>query len=138
MENIFLTYKPEGFHSLTPYLMVSHPALLIEFLKSAFFAQEINCSFDPKSGEVTNCILQIGDACFMISRESEHYKGMKTSFYLFVDNVDEMHQRAIAHGAKVEFEPADMPYQDRQSGIMDPCGNYWWISKRMVQKGYHE
>ena len=49
-----------------------------------------------------------------------------------------MHRRAIENGAILEFEPADMPYDDRQSGIIDPCGNYWWISTRLVKKGYHE
>ncbi len=63
---------------------------------------------------------------------------MQTSFYLYVEDVDMMHSRAIENGAILEFEPADMPYDDRQSGIMDPCGNYWWISTRLVKKGYHE
>lgn len=63
---------------------------------------------------------------------------MRTAFYLYVDNVDEIHKRAVENGAKVEFEPADMDYEDRQAGIIDPSGNYWWISKRLVKKGYHE
>ena len=44
---------------------------------------------------------------------------MRTAFYLFVDDVEEIHQRAVVYGAKVEFEPTDMPYEDRQSGIID-------------------
>lgn len=59
---------------------------------------------------------------------------MRTALYLYVDDVDAMHQRAIDYGAVVEFEPTDMDYQDRQSGIIDPSGNYWWISKRLVTK----
>ena len=74
----------------------------------------------------------------MISQARGQFLNMRAAFYLYVDHVDEMHQRAIDHGAKVEFEPADMAYQDRQSGIVDPSGNYWWISKRLVQKGYHD
>ena len=52
--------------------------------------------------------------------------------YLFVEN----HKRAVKNGAKVEFEPADMDYMDRQSGIIDPSGNYWWISKRLEKNDY--
>ena len=138
MEKIFETYKPKGFHTVTPYLFVDKPQLLIDFLKKVFFANEINRSINPTDGEIANCILQIGDTCFMISQAREQFVGMKTALYLFVDDVEIIHSRAIENGAKVEFEPADMPYKDRQSGIIDPCGNYWWISKRQVEKGYHE
>ena len=74
----------------------------------------------------------------MISQAREQFLNMRTALYLFVDNVDEMHKRALENGAKSEFEPENMPYEDRQSGIIDPSGNYWWISKRLKQKGYHE
>lgn len=133
---IYNTYRPDGFHTVNSYLFVNHPEKLIDFLKNAFFAQEINRSINPKTKEIANVILKIGDSCFMISQAREPYIGMRTALYLFVDGVEEMHKRALKYGAKEEFKPADMPYQDRQSGIIDPCGNYWWISKRKVEKGY--
>lgn len=138
MEKIFVTYKPSGFHTVTTYLFVDNPQELIDFLKKAFFAKEINRSMNPTNNDIANCILQIGDSCFMISQARGQFEGMRTAVYLFVDNVDKIHKRAVENGAKVEFEPADMPYEDRQSGVIDPCGNYWWISKRQVNKGYHE
>ena len=101
-------------------------------------AKEINRSISPIDGDIANCILQIGDTCFMISQARDQFKGMRTALYLFVDDVESIHKRALENGASVEFEPADMPYEDRQSGIIDPSGNYWWISKRKVEKGYHE
>lgn len=137
-DQIFETYKPDGFHTVNSYLFVDDPEKLIDFLKNAFFAEEINRSIIDDTGEIANVILKIGDTCFMISQAREQFNGMRTALYLFVDNVEEMHKRAIKYGAKEEFEPADMPYQDRQSGIIDPCGNYWWISKRKVGKGYEE
>ncbi len=63
---------------------------------------------------------------------------MRSAFYLYVNDVIEIHERAIANGAKVEFEPMKMDYGDRQSGIIDPSGNCWWISKRIENKGYHD
>lgn len=128
MESIFNTYKPNNFHTIVPYLFVNDPLLLIEFLTKAFSAKEINRSINPSNGDIANCILQVGDTCIMISQARGQYKEMKTALYLFVDDVDAIHQRAISYGAKIEFEPADMSYEDRQSGIVDPCGNYWWIS----------
>lgn len=138
MENIFNTYKPEGFHTVTPYIMVDKPQVLIDFMKNAFFAKEINRSINPTNGDIANCILQIGDTCFMVSQAREQYAGMRTSFYLYVDDVEAIHKRAIENGAQVEFEPENMPYEDRQSGVIDPCGNYWWISKRLVEKVYQK
>lgn len=138
MKNVFQTYKPKGFHTVTPYLIVDNPEELIDFLKKAFFAEEINRSINPENGNIANCILQIGDTCFMISQARDQYKGMRTSLYLYVDEVEEIHKRALENGAKLEFEPDDMPYGDRQSGIIDPSGNYWWISKRLIETAYEE
>lgn len=137
MNNIYNTYRPEGFGTISSYLMVHHPNELIDFLKNAFYAEELNRSIHPETGELSNAILKIGNSCFMISQARDQFLNMRTSHYLYVDNVDVMHARAVEFGAQVEFEPADMPYEDRQSGVIDPCGNYWWISKRLVQEAYH-
>ncbi|HTO14809.1 MAG TPA: VOC family protein [Edaphocola sp.] len=136
MNKIFNTYKPEGFETVNAYLFVEHPIKLIDFLTKAFYAEEINRTTNPDNGAIVNAILKIGSSCFMISQARGKFLNMRTSFYLYVDNVDEMHENAVKHGAKVEFEPADMEYQDRQSGIIDPSGNYWWISKRLVSAPY--
>jgi uncharacterized glyoxalase superfamily protein PhnB len=138
MNKIFDTYRPEGFETVNGYLFVKNPKELIDFFKKAFYAKEINRSVNPKNGDIANVIVKIGSSCFMISQARGQFLGMRTAFYLYVDNVDDFHKRAVEYGAKVEFEPADMDYQDRQSGIIDPSGNYWWISKRLVKKGYHE
>jgi len=138
MNQIFETYTPEGFETINGYVFSEHPENLISFLKNTFYAQEINRSINPKNGDIANVILKIGSSSFMISQARGKFLNMRSAFYIYVDNVDEIHQRAIKHGATVEFEPADMDYQDRQSGIVDPSGNYWWISKRLVRKGYHD
>lgn len=138
MNKIFDTYRPEGFGTVSAYLMAENPEVLIDFLKNAFYAEELDRSINPKNGAIANAILKIGSTCFMISQARGQFLNMRTSFYLFVANVDEMHKRALEFGAKLEFAPADMDYEDRQSGIIDPSGNYWWISKRLVEKNYHE
>ncbi|MEL7530309.1 MAG: VOC family protein [Bacteroidota bacterium] len=138
MNPIFDTYRPEGFGSVSGYLFVENPADLIQFLKDAFYAQEINRVIRPDNGDIGNVILKIGTSCFMISQARGDFLGMRTAFYLYVKDVDTIHQRAVAHGATVVFEAADMDFGDRQSGVMDPSGNYWWISNRFEHKGYHE
>ena len=61
---------------------------------------------------------------------------MRTSFYLFVNDADALYQRALNFGALKVFDPMDMEYGDRQGGVIDPSGNYWWISKRLEEKDY--
>ena len=51
-------------------------------------------------GDIANCILQIGDTCFMISHAREQFEGMRTALYLLVGEVEAIHKRAIENGAK--------------------------------------
>ena len=135
MNEVYNTYRPEGFGTVNAYLFVSNPEELLEFLKNAFYAEELGRT-TADDGSIANAIVKIGHSCFMVSQARGQFLNMRTSFYLFVDDVDAMHARAKAHGAAVELEPMDMDYDDRQSGIIDPSGNYWWISRRLVQEGY--
>ena len=72
----------------------------------------------------------------MITQARDPLVSMKTAFYLFVEDVDGIYDNAILHGATDCFPPADMDYHDRQAGVIDPEGNYWWISKRLVKEAY--
>ncbi len=137
MKAVFNTYTPDDFGTVNAYLFVADPESLILFLKNAFYAEEINRSINEANGDISNVILKIGDSCFMISQARGQFEGMRTAFYLYVEDVDALFQNALEYGAKLVFEPEDMTYEDRQGGIIDPAGNYWWISKRLVQKGYH-
>lgn len=138
MKKIFNTYTPEGFSNVNSYLFVTDPVMLIDFLQKAFYAEEMNRSIDEETGEIGNVILKIGDSCFMISQTRGEFEGMRTAFYLYVEDVDSIYQNAISHGATNVFEPADMDYGDRQGGVIDPAGNYWWISKRLTKREYSE
>ena len=137
MKAIFDTYRPDGFTTVNSYLFTKNPTELINFLKAAFYAEEINRSLAP-DGAIGNCILKIGDSCFMITQARQPFLGMTTALYFFVEDVDKMYQNALSNGATSVFPPDDMDYGDRQGGIMDVSGNYWWISKRLENKGYEE
>ncbi|TMM53325.1 VOC family protein [Maribacter algarum] len=137
MKGIYNVFKPEGFQTVNSYLFVSDPQKEIDFLKKAFWAEEINRSIAP-NGDVGNCILKIGNSCFMISQARGEFENMRTALYLYVNDVDTVYKNALENGAIESFPPANMDYEDRQGGVIDPEGNYWWISKRLVEKGYHE
>ena len=137
MNPIFQTYRPKGFSTVNSYLFSSAPSKLIEFITKAFHGEVIQTSYTPE-GDIGNCIIQIGDTNIMISQARGDFNNMRTALYLYVNDVDLMHQSALKNGATELFPPADMDYQDRQSGVIDCDGNYWWISMRLVEKGYEE
>lgn len=85
MYKILDTYLPEGFGTVNGYLFAENPKELIDFLKKAFYAEEINRSVNPKNGNLANVILKIGSSCFMISQAREQFSNMRTAFYLFYD-----------------------------------------------------
>ena len=138
MKAVFDTYTPDGFGTIAPYLFSENPSRLIAFLESAFQAKVLDQTLEKETNVILNAILKIGQSCFMISQARGEFLGMRTALYLYVEDVDGLYQKALESGAKDCFAPADMDYQDRQAGVMDPDGNYWWISKRLVEKGYHE
>ncbi len=121
---------------MNTYLMTEDPQGLIDFTKQVFYAEELARTLDPESGIIRNCILKIGDTSFMVSQASGDFMNMRTCFYMYVNDADAMYERALTFGAKGLFSPEDMPYGDRQGGIVDPFGNYWWISKRIEQGDY--
>lgn len=138
MKPNYQTYHPEGFSTVNPYIFAAEPEELISFLKKAFDAEETSRTVNPENGEIGNCILKLGASCIMISQARGDFEGMRSSFYLFVENVDEVYHQALECGATDVLAPADMDYQDRQAGIVDPGGNYWWISKRLVKENYQD
>lgn len=136
MTDVYKTFKPEGFTTINTYLFIEKPEEYITFLKNVFEAEELSRITDEESGIIRNCILKIGDSCFMISQAEGPFLGMRTALYLYVSDTDTIYKRALEYGAKSVFEPADMDYGDRQGGVEDIAGNYWWVSTRLVKEAY--
>ena len=124
MENV--NPIPQGFHTITPYLIVSDASRLIDFIKKSFNATEID-RFETDN-TILHAILQIGDSKIMISDSNQNMKPMSCFLYLYVNNVDETFQRAIAAGAISMREPTDEFYGDRGAGVLDFAGNNWYIA----------
>src|ERR1041385_1070474 len=114
---------PEGWHSITPRLVVNDPALLVDFLRRAF---QGTGDFHV---EVPS-IIQIGDSLVMISGAGP--RDAITSFlYLYVEDVDATYRLAMEADASSLEEPREVPYGDRRAMIKDPCGNTWQIATRI-------
>jgi len=121
-----ISYKREGFHTVTPYLIVQEAAQLIDFVKQAFGAEEQFRTTGSAGG--IHCECKLGDSMLMLGGGGQ-YRGTPTPahIHLYVDDADAVYKRAIAAGAKSLYEPADMPYGDREGGVQDAFGNNWYI-----------
>ena len=111
---------PEGWHSVTPRIVVSDPTRLVEFLKQAFGATGDLHTERPS-------VIRIGDSLVMVSGVGPR-DAMPAFLYLYVDDIDATFRRALAAGAVSLEEPADLPYGDRRGMVQDPCGNIWQIA----------
>jgi PhnB protein len=119
---------PEGFHTVTPYLVVDGAEKVIRFAKEAFGAEAVFEPMTGPDGKIMHAELKIGDSIVMISDASERAKATSDMLYVYVPNVDAVYQKALKAGATSEMEPSDQFYGDRSGGVRDPAGNRWHIA----------
>ena len=117
---------PEGYHAVTPFLVLKDAHRAIEFYKRAFGAEE-RFRMPTPDGKVAHAELQIGDSVVMLS-EAIQEPVTSASMYLYVPNVDAVCQRAVAAGAEAVMPPTDMFWGDRFGRVVDPFGVRWGIA----------
>lgn len=117
---------PDGYHTVTPYLVVDNASHLIDFLKKAFDAQVV-FQMDAPGGKIGHAEIKIGDSMIMLSDSTPEHKAYHIGLYLYVPDVDSVFKKAIAAGGTSVMEPTDQFYGDRSGGLKDPLGNTWWI-----------
>jgi PhnB protein len=126
---------PEGYHSVTPYLILNGAGDAIAFYEKALGAEEIMRLADP-AGTVHHAEIRIGDSRIMLVDEHPEIQalspktvgGSPVSIHLYVEDVDAAVERAVAVGAKLVRPVADQFYGDRVGGIEDPFGYRWFIA----------
>ena len=105
--------------------MVESMDRFVDFLKVVFDAKELGRTVIPGRG-VANCRIRIGTTSFMASEGGEGFPAMPVMHYIYVEDTDETFAKALANGAKKVMDPMDMPYGDRQGGVIDPSGGLSW------------
>jgi PhnB protein len=118
---------PDGYHTVTPYLVVRGATKTIEFARKAFGAEMVEEPVKRPDGTIMHAQFRIGDSIVMISDATEQHPPMQSMLYLYVPNVDAVYQRAVAAGGTSLMEPMDQFYGDRSGGVKDPSGNQWFI-----------
>ena len=126
---------PEGFHSVTPSLVVRDAARAIDFYKKAFGAQELMRMPGP-DGKIMHAEIKIGDSIIFLGEESpmmNHVKSPQTlgsctgTLNIYVPNVDQVFQQAVSAGGKEVMPVTDQFWGDRYGNLVDPFGYSWGI-----------
>jgi uncharacterized glyoxalase superfamily protein PhnB len=127
---------PDGYHSITPALVVRDATRAIEFYKNAFGATNRGGVMKGPDGKVMHAELTIGDSIIMLSDEFPQYGalspqstgGSSTSLHIYLDGVDAAFDRAVKAGAEVEMPVMDQFWGDRYGKLKDPFGHKWSIA----------
>jgi PhnB protein len=118
---------PEGYRTVTPYLVVEGAASVLDFAKQAFGAEE-KFRMDAPGGKVGHAELMIGDSMVMLGDAGGENPAMPAMIHLYVDDCDATYERALAAGGTSVREPENQFYGDRSAGVRDSAGNLWWIA----------
>ena len=111
---------PEGWHTITPRIVVRDVAAQVEFLRRVFGA----------TGELQAerpTVMTIGDSMLMVSGVGPR-PATPAFLYVYVEDTDDTYRRALEGGARSLEEPQDLPYGDRRAMVEDPFGNVWQIA----------
>lgn len=120
-------YVPEGLHDVNVCFSPAGAMRFVEFLEQAFSAERVELHQSP-DGVVKHAKMRIADSVVEIGEAHGPWQPLATTIYLYVPNVDEAYQRALAAGATSLSEPADQPYGDRNAGVKDAFGHTWYLS----------
>jgi uncharacterized glyoxalase superfamily protein PhnB len=127
---------PDGFHALTPHLVVKGASQAIEFYKKAFGAEEIRRMPGPDGKSIMHAELKIGDSrLFLVDefpemdcRGPQSIGGSPVTIHMYVDDVDAAFEEALSAGAQVRMPLADQFWGDRYGVLTDPFGHIWSIA----------
>lgn len=126
---------PEGYHTITPHLVVRDAPRAIEFYKKAFGAEVKGVDYTP-DGKVMHATLKIGDSNLMLNDEflegkclsPESLGGSSTTLHIYTEDVDALFNQAVAAGASVKMPVTDMFWGDRFGQVTDPFGHSWSLA----------
>lgn len=127
---------PDGYHSITPSLVVKDGMKAIDYYKKVFKAKDKGTMMTPDGKSVAHAELEIGNSKIMLSDEFPEMKclshasigGSPISLYLYVEDVDKTFNLAVSEGATVLYPVSDQFWGDRHGSIKDPFGHIWSIS----------
>ncbi|MGI8510106.1 MAG: VOC family protein [Gemmatimonadaceae bacterium] len=125
------SYKPQGYNSASPYLMVDGADRTIDFLTRVFGATELR-RFSHPDGKVMHAEVRIDDTVVMLTDGAPpDYPATASHVHVYVSNVDDTYRRALGTGATSVQEPIQKGDDDKRGGFTDAGGTTWWIATKV-------
>jgi uncharacterized glyoxalase superfamily protein PhnB len=122
--------KPQGYSSLSPYIMADGAQRVIDFLIQAFDGREMR-RHDNADGSIMHAEVQIDDSIVMIADGGGDFPAFPIWLHIYVPDVDAAYQRALSAGGVSVQAPQQKDDPDRRAGVKDPAGNTWWIATQV-------
>ncbi|MEZ4383480.1 MAG: VOC family protein [Nannocystaceae bacterium] len=122
---------PDGYHTLTPYLLVADVGAVLEWLRAAFGA-EARGNIDSSQGFIRHAEVRIGDSPLMLGSAGDG-SAKPAILYMYVEDVDAVYARAVAAGGRSIQAPSVQFYGDRTAAVEGPGGNQFWIATHVEE-----
>lgn len=117
---------PDYYRTVMPYLILKDVNRFIDFVEQVFQC-ETRMKHSDDNGRIQHAEVTFGDSTLMMGESSEQWKVQNAGLYINVEDADTAFQKALEAGGSVVMELSDQPY-GRTCGVLDPCGNTWWIT----------
>lgn len=125
------SYKPQGYASVSVYIMADGAQRVIDFLQKTFDARQTRRT-DRPDGSIMHAEVQIDDTVVMIAEAGGEFPAFPVWLHVYVPDVDATYQRALDAGGISVQEPSRAETEpDRRGGVKDPAGNTWWIATQV-------
>jgi uncharacterized glyoxalase superfamily protein PhnB len=129
MSEKYKSVAPEGFSSITPYLMVESVEKQVDFLTKVFNV-EFREPLRTPDGAIIHIVGMLYEVAVIIGKTRPGLPQERSINYVFTEDVDHVYNRAIKYGAKSLMKPADQFYGFRECGVVDEQKNQWWIANK--------
>jgi PhnB protein len=128
---------PDGYHTLSPYLVVPDAEVMARFLQDVFGATLVE-RHDRPDGTMQHGEFQLGDSKLMMGQADSRFTPMRLNTFVYVEDVDAVFVRAQAAGTRVLLPVSNQFYGDRLCGLEDPAGNCWWVATHVEDVSQEE
>lgn len=125
-----MRFKPDGYTTVSPYLIVDGASRTIDFLTRVFGATEVR-RFPDGTGKIRHSEVRVGDTVVMIADGADGWPPMQAHVHVYVEDVDATFKLALEAGATAVQQPTKKDDPDKRGGVKDAGGTTWWIATKV-------
>jgi len=125
-------YKPEGYPSLAPYMIVENGEESLSFIERVFGGKRLR-TFPDENGKFYHAEIRVGDAVIMLADGGNGWEAAPSYLHLYVEDVDAIFEQAVAAGAEPLQRPEKKDDADKRGGFKAPGGITWWVATQIDQ-----